>query len=257
MAGPESRFRCNLCGKAEVAPDDAGRCAACGASVRTRSLIHVLSTELFGRSMVLPDFPVRPDIVGVGISDAFALAGPLACKFRYTNTYYHQEPLLDVTDPPQGWHGQCNFVVCSEILEHIPPPVSAGFRGLASLLKPRGVVVFTVPYVLADPTVEHFPDLYEFRIERPANGGPPVLHNRTRDGREQTFSDLKFHGGQGATLEMRLFARNPLLAEIHAAGLSAKVYDEAVPEFGIVFPKWSRPTALRLAAPPAPAQPRD
>ena len=48
---------------------------------------------------------------------------------------------------------------------------------------------------------EHFPELHEFRIV--PLGEANVLINRRRDGALEIRDDLVFHGGSGATLEMR------------------------------------------------------
>jgi len=51
-----------------------------------RAIVHLLSTELFGESYILRDFPVRPDIRGIGLSDWDGYAGGLPHKLNYTNT---------------------------------------------------------------------------------------------------------------------------------------------------------------------------
>ena len=76
-------FRCNICGAGcRAAPAALSRetpsCAACGSTVRTRTIVHLLTCELFGRSVVLPDLPHRPDLICIGLSDSAAYAVPLA-----------------------------------------------------------------------------------------------------------------------------------------------------------------------------------
>ena len=93
-------------------------------------------------------------------------------------------------------------------------------------------------------TVEHFPDLHEFRIE--ARDGADVLVNSTRDGREQVYSDLVYHGGGGATLEMRVFSRDDVLAQLRDAGfLTPRVYEEDAPECGMML---EGPCSLTMSA---------
>jgi hypothetical protein len=83
--------------------------------------------------------------------------------------------------------------------------------------------------------VEHFPRLHDFRIVEAA--GNRVLHNRTVDGIEEVFHDLAFYGGEGMTLEMRMFSEPDLLRELANAGFkSVRVVADPVPEFGIVWP---------------------
>ncbi|HEY8624252.1 MAG TPA: hypothetical protein VIM74_10340, partial [Casimicrobiaceae bacterium] len=90
-------------------------------------------------------------------------------------------------------------------------------------------------------TVEHFPELHDYRLIESSEGWR--LENRTADGRDQTFTDLVFHGGSGATLEMRLFSRAALEREFAAAGFARmRVADEAFLAHGIVWPEpWSVP----------------
>jgi SAM-dependent methyltransferase len=232
-------FRCNICGTQNTVPPErlereSRSCSGCGSSVRLRAVIHVLSTELFGRSLPLLEFPQRKDLVGAGMTDPDGYALGLARKFSYTNTYYHQEPRLDITAPDAQWAASLDFLISSEVFEHVPPPVSLAFDNLRRLMKPGGAVVFTVPYVKADRTVEHFPDLNEYNIA--VEHGRHVLRNRTRDGRGQRFDNLVFHGGPGETLEMRVFGEAALLEEFRRAGFGdVKVHSEPCPEYGIYW----------------------
>ena len=154
------RFRCNICGHRSAYPRnqimrDIQSCHFCGSHVRWRSVIHALSLELFGKSLALPDFPYRPDILGVGLSDWEGYASRLAKKLQYTNTFYHQEPFLDITDigpaPPQY-----DFLISSDVFEHVCQPVERVFQNAYKLLKPGGLMILTVPYV-EGRTTEHFP----------------------------------------------------------------------------------------------------
>ena len=77
--GETIRFRCNVCGNASRAfkrrLTREGPTCRCGSTVRLRALVHVLSVRLFGNSLALQDFPLRPEIVGVDMSGAEAYAG--------------------------------------------------------------------------------------------------------------------------------------------------------------------------------------
>ena len=95
-------FRCNICGEnCQTALDRLGRedasCKGCGSLPRKRAIIRVLSTQLFGKNLLLSDFHPRPDICGLGMTDWKGYADRLAEKFSYRNTYYHQEPRLDIS----------------------------------------------------------------------------------------------------------------------------------------------------------------
>jgi SAM-dependent methyltransferase len=209
-------FRCNLCGTTNRAAlcaleRETPSCRGCGSTVRFRSIVHLLTQALFGRSMVLADMTPRQDIVGIGLSDADAYANPLASKLGYTNTFFHTEPRLDIANAPSDLTGRYDFIIASDVFEHVVPPVSRAFANARRMLRPGGVFVFSVPYGLDGGTVEHFPDLADFRVAE--ENGRWTLHNRATDGREQVYTDLVFHGGPGTTLEMRLFSLPALQRE--------------------------------------------
>jgi SAM-dependent methyltransferase len=206
--------------------------------VRTRAIAHLLTTELFGRSMALPEVPRRPDLVGVGLSDSDNYARRLGDKFNYTNTFFHQ---LDIAAAPEDLVRRFDFIIASDVFEHVAPPVSRAFVNARRLLKPHGVLIFSVPYSLEPETREHFPDLHDYRLIEV--NGSWRLENRTADGRTQVFTDLVFHGGPGSTLEMRLFSRNALVREFVNAGFAGvRIADESQAAYGIVWPEpWSIP----------------
>lgn len=222
-------------------------CAVCGSCPRYRALISLLSRELFGRSIALPDFPVRKEIVGAGMTDWNAYAARLAEKFSYTNTYYHRAPKLDITDPDPAMFGTLDFLISTEVFEHVAPPISIAFENARKLLKPDGVMIFTVPYATAPSarTVEHFPNLYQFTIEE--REGRKILVNTTRAGETETFGDIVFHGGEGFALEMRLFAESSLVDEFRSAGFGEVDFvREPDFEFGVYWKEpWSKPLVVR------------
>jgi SAM-dependent methyltransferase len=241
-------FTCNICGRentVEALPQEASSCASCGSNVRLRALVYMLSRELFGAAMPLPDFPHLQSIRGLGLSDQSSYAVPLATKFDYANTYYDREPRLDITEPHPDRHGTYDFILSSDVFEHIAVPVERAFEEACRLLKPHGVLCMTTPSSLEENTIEHYPDLHEYSIADLA--GSLVLINRKRDGTLDVHDDLRFHGGVGATLEMRLFSQKDLEHKLLAAGFEAVVFQNvAVPEFGIAFEgKWSLPLVAR------------
>jgi SAM-dependent methyltransferase len=212
-----------------------------------RSIVHLVSDGLFGKSLALDDFPRRKDLRGVGLSDWDEYARRLADRLDYTNTYYHQEPQLDITRiAPEAEHS-CDFIISTDVFEHVEPPVSRAFEGARRLLKPGGLLVLTVPFTIeSDQTLEHFPELHDWKLVQRDDGGYTV-HNRRRDGTVEEFPHPVFHGGPGTTLEMRVFSRESLLRDLRNAGFSdIRVADEPVPEFGIHWPvTWSLPIVAR------------
>ena len=170
------------------------------------------------------------------MSDHPTFARALGRRMTYTNTFYHQEPRLDVCAP--GDHaGRYDLVVCSEVFEHVPPPLEPAWRGLFQLLRPGGLLVFSVPYVAGGETREHYPELHRFDIVE--RDGGHVLRNVTAGGVEQEFGDLVFHGGPGETLELRLFGLDDVLASLAAAGFEdVRVRREPDVDHGVWWPGW-------------------
>jgi len=246
------RFVCNLCDATNSVPPalltrETPSCAVCGSTVRFRSIAHLVVKELLGVECALPRLRAQTSrrFVGLGLSDAPVYALRFAECFDYTNTYLHTEPRLDITDVPDALAGRHDFLIASDVFEHVAPPVARAFHGARRLLRPDGVLILTVPFSLDPDTVEHFPDLHEFDIVE--IDGTRRLHNQTRDGRLQTFDRLVFHGGDGATLEMRLFSRAAIERELRDAGFTrVRFADEACARFGIVWPyPWSVPVVAR------------
>jgi SAM-dependent methyltransferase len=246
IVDPMVDFRCNICGAPNSTTPEAltrehPSCVQCASTVRERAMIHLLTSELLGNSVALPDLTTRADLTGIGLSDAEVYAMPLTQKLSYTNTYFHAEPLLDIANVSPDKISCYDFIIASDVFEHIAPPVGRAFSNARRLLKRGGVFIFSVPFSLEADTVEHFPELHEFQVvETPAGRR---LENRTADGRAQTFADLVFHGGDGATLEMRLFSRAGLEREFAAAGFArVRFADEPCLAHGIVWPEpWSVP----------------
>ncbi len=249
-SAPLVSFRCNLCGldcrvPAAAISRETPSCDRCGSTVRCRAVVHLLTLELFGRSIALPDMTPRPDKIGIGLSDAECYAQPLARKLAYTNTFFHTAPRLDIANVPDDRAALYDFIIASDVFEHVVPPVSRAFRNAHRLLKPGGVFIFTVPFTLENDTVEHFPLLHDYRVYESDAGWR--MENRMADGQVQIHDDLVFHGGPGTTLEMRLFSRPALEREFAAAGFAhVRVADQAFPEHGIAWPEpWSVPIVAR------------
>lgn len=243
-------FTCNICGGGcdrPAAPQgrEVPGCPACGSTTRLRSLIALLSREVFGVELPLPDFPVLKSVRGLGMSDPHGLATRLAEKFDYTNTFYHEEPRLDIVAPGGEHIGRYDFILSSEVLEHVPPPVERAFENLHRMLKPDGLLLLTVPYKINGHTAEHFPELHEYALAAP--GGRTVLVNRRRDGSLEVFENLSFHGGDGSTLEMRVFTETSLKEILAAAGFAGvHIASEDIPEFGVRHGEtWSLPIVGR------------
>jgi SAM-dependent methyltransferase len=229
-------FTCNACGTAcRVDRLDLGRedpsCPGCRSTVRFRSVLHEVICALGGRGAVLAD--VEPtNKRGMGLSDWHVMAGGLPRVCDYTNTFFDQEPRLDITAPPDDLLGSLDFLVSSDVFEHVRPPVQDAFDNALRVLRPGGLLILTVPALARGRTIEHFPNLHRFEI---VEADEPVLVNHRRDGGIERFGDLVFHGGGGATLEMRVFSIPAVRRHLESAGFVDISLQPDVPEFGVFW----------------------
>jgi len=242
-------FTCNICGTSNTAdeiPWETSSCTGCGSNVRMRALIYMLALELFGEALPLPEFPEYGHVKGFGMSDALLYAIPLAEKVSYNNTFYDREPYLDITEAHPDQHGKYDFILSSDVFEHVAPPIERAFEEACRLLKPNGFLCVTVPSShLADETVEHYPDLLQYSIVK--LGDEHVLINRKANKTLEIRDNLEFHGGIGATLVMRLFARKDLERKLRAAGFTEVAFQkDPIERLGIAYEgPWSRPFVAR------------
>ncbi len=259
-------FTCNICGATCQRPGEPLErehedCPSCQSSLRVRALIALLSKEIFGALLTLPEFPVLKGVRAIGMSDSADLAARLAEKFDYTNTFYDQAPWFDVTNPDVHDTARYDFILSSEVLEHVPPPVERAFATLHRMLKPDGLLLMTTPYNLGGKTTEHFPELHQYALA--TVGGRTILVNRRRDGSMETFQNLTFHqapaqtrGGHGSSREMRVFTEESLRAILCNAGFPDVHFgSENFAEFGIDHAEsWSLPISARKGnfRPPVP-----
>lgn len=242
---PRLRFRCNLCGhrtswsRAAIGRETSS-CGFCGSTVRFRAVGHVLDEQVFGGAGGPHSWPGGSALRGIGFSDDAGYARHLARAASYTNAWFHQPPVRDVTDPASFAGETYDFVVCSEVLEHVTRPVGRAFRTLFSILRPGGVLVLSVPLV-DGPTIEHFPELAEHSVLLEEGGW--VLDGVTPAGERLHVTGLVFHGGPGSTLEMRILGREDVARHLADAGFTdVREHRVDVPGAGIV---WDVPDTMR------------
>jgi SAM-dependent methyltransferase len=206
-----------------------------GASQRFRVLIYALTKGL-GLHPILPE-NAAARLRGIGLSDDRCYARVLARLFDYTNTYYHKQPFLDICAAEPGY-SDLDFIISSDVFEHLPPPPDVAFRNCHRMLKPGGVLILTVPYGdQTEHTVEHYPSLHQWTLrKRPASGGIAggyYIENIDVRGEREVFDKVRFHGGPGQTVEMRVFSKKHLLELAAQNGFTAEIVAEDVPLFGI------------------------
>jgi SAM-dependent methyltransferase len=232
-------FVCNVCGttncvpKRRVARED-GHCAKCECYGRLRSMMYALTSRFSPDEPILASMTPRKQIRGIGCSD-WGYTALLAEKFDYINTFYDEAPKLDLCDVDWSrWPaGSIDFITCTDVLEHVAPPVDRAFENIFRLLKPGGVAILTVPCSLEPATREHFADLHDWRIDA-TDDRRRVLINRRRDGTIERYDDLRFHVGIGLTLEFRLFSRRGLIETVERAGLRvANLYDQPISPYAL------------------------
>lgn len=242
-------FICNVCGTRNNGVETFGRevpnCTGCLSTVRIRALLYAFSQELFGAPLLLRDFPVLKGLRGVGMTDSDSYARTLAEKFDYRNTFFDRDPRLDITELDARDESTLDFLISSEVFEHVKPPFEKALENALRFLRSNGVLVLTVPYAPQGPAIEHFPQFEDAGLVQLRDGA--VLVNRTAQGDLQVFDKLVFHGGVGSTLEMRRLSEADLRSALLAAGfMELRFYTEDYAPFGVCHTEsWSLPVAAR------------
>lgn len=210
------------------------KCPQCGLNARHRSVLLAIQLLLLKKK-------VRGKFQIVGVSDGAEISGAFTRKFcsKYLNFEYHTEPRLDISDVPVSFESIAQIVTCSEVLEHVEPPVAPAFKGLNLLLMQGGYLVLSVPHAIKGVAhVEHFSNLVDSKIE--SKSGKPVLSGKSLSGEYLEFFNLVFHGGAGSTLEYRVFSEDSLRDHLTKAGFVKIRPVRNYRFFGIVWPPWSR-----------------
>lgn len=196
-------FTCNICGgqstfqEQHQANPELPSCSGCNSNVRFRWLVYRLSRELFGRPVPLRDFPRDKSIRGIGLTDPDCIASVLSDRFTYCNTYLNAEPRLDIRHGSSPF-GELDFLIASEVFEHVEPPVSRAFHNVAGLLKPSGVLLLTVPWVWNGDPEQAIPELHDWKLDR--KDDRYLVVNRKADGETEHFYGMAFDGGRGPSL---------------------------------------------------------
>lgn len=208
-------------------------CPSCGLNGRQRAVLFAAQKKLNFKK-----YFKKQNIVGV--SDGLPISMAFNSRFgnRYSNFEYHLEPYLDITQLKPEFESIANFVTCSEVLEHVQPPVDFAFSGLYKLLKPGGWLLLSVPHTGSGSAhVEHFPIMVNSSL---IQAETPILRGTDTDGKLREFDNLVFHGGAGSTLEYRIFSEDSLKEKLLASGFVKLEKQGNATLLGIVWEPWSR-----------------
>ncbi len=241
-------FLCNICGAASAvsAETDFDRekpSCPCGSNVRHRWIVHQISTKLFGRSLSLQQFPVAKEFRGIGFSDNPLYADVLAAAVDFVNTRYDAEPFFDITDPSCGETESLDFIIASEVFEHIHRQSSPLLKSF--WLDTNGFVAFSMSWE-PEEIQESISQMFTTGPSEPAR-----IHPHQQDARRST-RDIRptvFPWRSGADLRNAVFSRR------HWSGFPCRGFrcidfaTAPVQEFGIIFPHpWSLPCVLTKGA---------
>jgi len=211
-------------------------CIFCNATSRDRAML--LNIHLAFISKFIKNPKHVPKIIGVSDGQLMEKILNKLYKSNYQNYHYHQEPKLDITQVPSNLYGSSDIVSCTEVLEHVEPPVHLAFSGLRKILKDNGTLVLSVPHSdSSGQHIEHFPEMSYSRLEL---DNEPRLIGTLKDGQRVEFNDLIFHGGVGFTLEYRVFSHHSLSQHLIDAGFVRFKLNRDFKIFGITWEKWSR-----------------
>jgi SAM-dependent methyltransferase len=176
----------------------------------------------------------------VGVSDGATIESAFKIHFhgKYKNFEFHKQPFLDITKVDDGLELYADIVTCSEVLEHVQPPINLAFGGLYKLLKPGGWLILSVPHRGPNAShEEHFPVMTNSKL---INEPIQKLRGTDLQGNEKEFTELVFHGGSGATLEYRVFSETSLRDNLENSGFKDIKSQSNVRLIGCAWEPWSR-----------------
>ena len=200
-------------------------CVACGSTWRQRATVVAVLHGLASMSGPLPERPHDHSTSGLGVSDDSLVAAALSRAFNYVNTDLHRFPRLDLNDTSSVVE-KFDFVTCSEVLEHVLPPVDDAIRNLSGLLSVGGFAVVSVP-IFADQFHEHYPEIVSWQRD----GESLVWFDR--EGTTRHDDAPRFHGGPGDTLELREWSDASFQESLIKAGFRSVEAAPVVPSLGV------------------------
>lgn len=220
---------------------EGANCRWCRSTSRDRSML--LNIHISFISKILRNPRRIPKIEGISDGNLMEKILKLIYRSHYTNYHYHQEPKLDITQVPSNLYSSADILSCTEVLEHVAPPVDLAFTGLRKLLKKNGTLVLSVPHSDSFGVhLEHFPEMTYTQLILDEK---PRLVGMLKNGKWTEFTKLVFHGGVGFTLEYRVFSFHSLRKEILDSGFTKYRLNRNNRAFGIKWESWSRVWIIR------------
>lgn len=203
--------------------------------MRIRAVAYALTKGL-NLKPILSLNKVNKTIKGVSLSDTSSCSLILDQLFDHQNTFLDKNPFLDIMNPPATINN-LDFIISSDVFEHVTPPIEIAFKNSFNILKNGGILILTVPYIKEDKeTIEHFPNLFNWRLNNKEDDRGQkyfYIENITKDGNKEIFKNIIFHEGEGQVIEMRLFTLKSILKIAEDVGFVVRIIDENVPLFGI------------------------
>jgi len=209
-------------------------CPSCGLNSRQRAI------RFAAQKLRIKRFLRNKNLSIVGVSDGAQIENAFMKRFGsfYNNFEFHTEPFLDITKVDDTLQSTADIVTCSEVLEHVQPPIEPAFLRLFKLLIPGGWLIFSVPHGGINARhVEHFPIMTNsVLIKEPTQ----ILRGIDLDGNEREFTELVFHGGAGATLEYRVFSEASIRDNLQKSGFKKIRVQSNNRLIGCMWEPWSR-----------------
>ncbi|MSX34844.1 MAG: methyltransferase domain-containing protein [Actinobacteria bacterium] len=227
---------CALCGHRDAAltqPIREGEsCPRCGSSWRTRATALLIMRGLGIEPR--PMLELEPDHRrhGLGISDNPEMARFFYRCFNYSNSQLDVHPIVDLLNPQSSMQGLYDFVICSDVLEHVPPSAERAIASLASFLRPGGIAMVSVP-VSGGETEEYYPDITDWSM---LDG---ELHWTDASGASHIDNDPEIHGGDGLTIAFRTWGAEDFERAVLSNGFSSIERLVPCPELGVPEMPWS------------------
>lgn len=227
--------RCPLCGVGKYISSpspsrESDECDFCKSIWRTRAIGQavVIATDkgVSPLHQITPDLSIR----GLGIGDSVDLSNALSTKYRYTNSHLDEYPFLDLTERvPDKIRNYFDFITCSEILEHVVPPVENAIQNLFDMLRPEGAAIISVPLIkvgssgryeysgnttdihFGEEILEYYPGLKSFNL----TDGELSWSNGSENFID---SNPELHGGTGLVLTFRRWSSESLKSSLREVG---------------------------------------